>query len=155
MGVSLSTNHAKLQSPISSGGRSFRTEGEDPTLSPSSCCFVFHVFCTIYSFLPSFYPLAAELHSMSNSTALSRPLDSPLNHGPVVNVITWFLLVTSALSVLARLGTSLAISRGIGWDDYMILISLVSLWKAKSFHLSKDYEAFQHRPNGGDILWGH
>ena len=54
-----------------------------------------------------------------------EPLDSPVNHGPTVAVVTWFLTVASVLCVLTRVGTKLATSRKVALEDYMIFIALV------------------------------
>ncbi|RAL04506.1 uncharacterized protein BO80DRAFT_461605 [Aspergillus ibericus CBS 121593] len=44
---------------------------------------------------------------------------------PAVNVTTWFLLVTAALSVMFRLGTKYGSFRTFTNDDYLIVVSLV------------------------------
>ncbi|PYI00635.1 hypothetical protein BO78DRAFT_401933 [Aspergillus sclerotiicarbonarius CBS 121057] len=44
---------------------------------------------------------------------------------PAVNVSTWFLLVTAALSVIFRLGTKYGSFRTLTNDDYLIVASLV------------------------------
>ena len=44
-----------------------------------------------------------------------------------VDVLTWFLLVTSTLSVLIRLGTKIWIFRKLKRDDYFSILSLVSI----------------------------
>lgn len=44
-----------------------------------------------------------------------------------VDVLSWFLLVTSTLSVLTRLGTKIWIFRQLQRDDYFSLLSLVSV----------------------------
>lgn len=51
--------------------------------------------------------------------------DSPDNHGAVVNIVSWFLLVFSSLLILTRLGTKWAVSRVLHVDDGMIVLSLV------------------------------
>jgi len=62
---------------------------------------------------------------LSILTRSERPIDRPYNHGPVINVLAWFLFFTSALAVLTRLGTRWAIARKLGKDDGMILGALV------------------------------
>lgn len=52
-------------------------------------------------------------------------VDTPENHGPIINVVTWFLLVAAVLWVVTRIGTKFAVSRGVAIDDILILISLV------------------------------
>jgi hypothetical protein len=44
---------------------------------------------------------------------------------PAVNVLTWFLLVTSILTVLMRLGTKYWIFHRLSLDDYIICVALV------------------------------
>lgn len=44
-----------------------------------------------------------------------------------VDVLTWFLLVCSILSVLIRIGTKLWIFRRLTHDDYLGILSLVGL----------------------------
>ena len=50
---------------------------------------------------------------------------TPDDYGPVINIITWFLLVTTTLAVIARIATKLAISRRIDADDYVTFVALV------------------------------
>ncbi|KAL9023803.1 MAG: hypothetical protein Q9196_006963 [Gyalolechia fulgens] len=65
------------------------------------------------------------------SSPTSRPIDTPSNHGPVVSVVTWFLMAATALAVIARVSTKAAISRRLTSDDYIIFVALVS-WFARS-----------------------
>ena len=46
--------------------------------------------------------------------------------GPFLNVITWILLITSALAVLTRLVTKRALQRRIDIDDAFVVAALVS-----------------------------
>lgn len=52
---------------------------------------------------------------------------SPDSWTPAVNVLTWYLLVTAALSVLTRLGTKWWIFRKLTTDDYLSVVSLVHI----------------------------
>lgn len=52
-------------------------------------------------------------------------IDNATTRTPVVNVLTWFLLVTSILIVLMRLGTIYWIFHKLRLDDYMICLTLV------------------------------
>ncbi|KAL8668431.1 MAG: hypothetical protein Q9168_006937 [Polycauliona sp. 1 TL-2023] len=56
----------------------------------------------------------------------SRPqqLNTPSNHGPVVGVMTWFLLAATVCAVIARIATKLAISRRFTSDDFLIFAAL-------------------------------
>ena len=53
-------------------------------------------------------------------------IDSPFNHGPLVGVLTWFLLAATVLAVAARAVTKLVISKRWTADDYMVFVALVS-----------------------------
>ena len=57
--------------------------------------------------------------------ARTHHIDTPDNHGPVVNVIIWFFLVANVLWVITRIATKLAISHSLATDDYLILTALV------------------------------
>ena len=50
---------------------------------------------------------------------------SPDNLTPVINIVTWFLLVLATLSVLTKLATKYLIIRKLTYDDYLIILSLV------------------------------
>ncbi|KAL8695664.1 MAG: hypothetical protein Q9224_003251 [Gallowayella concinna] len=54
----------------------------------------------------------------------AQPTDTPLNHGPVVGVMTWFLLAATVCAVIARVLTKLAISRRFSTDDFLIFAAL-------------------------------
>lgn len=54
------------------------------------------------------------------------PIDTPSDHGPIVSVVTWFLMAATILAVVARILTKFAISRRLTSDDYMIFAALVS-----------------------------
>lgn len=47
------------------------------------------------------------------------------NYGPLVSIITWFLIITSFLSVSARVGTRLAVVKRVYADDITIMVALV------------------------------
>jgi hypothetical protein len=71
---------------------------------------------------------------MSNNTAPvgllpPQPLDGPNNHGPLVNVLTWFLIIVSFLTVSTRIATKWLVSKKVNIDDAMISVSLVRLQK--------------------------
>jgi hypothetical protein len=52
-------------------------------------------------------------------------IDDATTRTPVVNVLTWILLITSILTVLTRLGTIYWIYHKLRLDDYMICLALV------------------------------
>lgn len=72
----------------------------------------------------------------------TRPIDTSNNHGPVVNVITWFLLVASVLCVITRFVTKLAISRRLASDDVLILVALVSESLIRGYHADMAVQIF-------------
>ncbi|KAI0179385.1 hypothetical protein GGR52DRAFT_303988 [Hypoxylon sp. FL1284] len=51
--------------------------------------------------------------------------DSPDNHGAVVNIVSWFLLICSSLLVFTRLGTKYGVSKSFHVDDGFIVVSLI------------------------------
>lgn len=54
------------------------------------------------------------------------PLDNSGSE-TVIKVVSWFLLVATALAALTRVGTKLLLSRKIMRDDGLLLAALVSL----------------------------
>ncbi|KAL8726982.1 MAG: hypothetical protein Q9166_006345 [cf. Caloplaca sp. 2 TL-2023] len=54
----------------------------------------------------------------------SQPVNTPSNHGPIVGVMTWFLLAATVCAVIARILTKLAISRRFTSDDCLIFAAL-------------------------------
>jgi hypothetical protein len=59
---------------------------------------------------------------------LSRQIgssDSPRGLGPLLNVVTWILLITSSLAVGTRLITKRALRRRIDVDDLFVIAALV------------------------------
>ncbi|KAL8633775.1 hypothetical protein Q9189_000511 [Teloschistes chrysophthalmus] len=65
------------------------------------------------------------MNSVSNLTTTDAPLwESSHDHGPLVSVLAWFLIVTSFLSILARVATRYAVVRQLRWDDAIITAAL-------------------------------
>ena len=95
-------------------------------------------------------PKARSIMSgISNLTTTDAPLwETPENHGPLVSVVTWFLVITAFLSVLARLGTRYAVVRSFRWDDAFIVLAIVWLCSlGQRERLADDpFPAFIHRP---------
>jgi hypothetical protein len=58
---------------------------------------------------------------------VTRRPRSPQDAGPLINVITWILLIASGLAVLTRLTTKRALGRRWGIDDAFVVAALVSL----------------------------
>lgn len=63
----------------------------------------------------------------SSHYPLPRQPGSGADIGPFVNVVTWVLLITSALAVLTRLVTKRALRRSLDIDDVFVLLALVRL----------------------------
>lgn len=59
------------------------------------------------------------------STNDRHPIATPDDYGPVINIVTWFLLVTTTLAVIARIATKVVISRRTDADDYVTFVALV------------------------------
>ena len=49
------------------------------------------------------------------------------NETPLIQVITWFLLAISVLSIIARAFTKAAVIRYISVDDYLVPVAAVSV----------------------------
>ena len=68
------------------------------------------------------------MSSTSYLTTTDAPLwESSRNHGPLISVLTWFLIITSFLAVLARIATRFVVVRQLRLDDASILFALVRL----------------------------
>lgn len=50
---------------------------------------------------------------------------SKANPGSVVNIVSWFLLVATALAVIARMATKKAVSHKFTIDDAVVFAALV------------------------------
>lgn len=62
---------------------------------------------------------------VSSHHPIPRQPGSRDNLGPFLNVVTWVLLITSALAVLTRLVTKRALKRRVDVDDAFVLLALV------------------------------
>jgi hypothetical protein len=45
----------------------------------------------------------------------------------IVQILLWFIFLVSIFAVAARLGTKYAMTRKLGWDDYLMLVAQVSV----------------------------
>lgn len=89
------------------------------------------------------------MSTISNLTNTEAPLwETSENHGPLVSVVTWFLVITAFLSVLARLGTRYAVMRSLRWDDAVIIFAMVWLGPLAQLERPADFSvsASIHRP---------
>ena len=69
------------------------------------------------------------------------------NLAPLVDILTWFLLVTSITGVTVRGATKAAIIHIVGLDDALITIALVSILRTTRFLETRPYrvcKAVQH-----------
>lgn len=55
----------------------------------------------------------------------NRPLDTAGDHGPVINVVTWVLLVSTTLAMIARIATKLAVRRKLDRSDVVMGVGYV------------------------------
>ena len=84
-----------------------------------------------------------DLHVTMSAAATPTPTaltPGPLwvkdhSYGSLVSIITWFLIITSFLSVFARIGTRLAVVKKLYADDITILVALV----CRYVHSGKPY----------------
>lgn len=67
----------------------------------------------------------AMLPFISSRRPIPRRPGSGADVGPFVNVVTWTLLITSALAVLTRLITKRTLRRRIDVDDAFVMLALV------------------------------
>jgi hypothetical protein len=64
--------------------------------------------------------------SSNTSVIFDGQLSIQDNRGSLVNILAWFLLIASSLTVFTRIATKWLVSRKFNLDDGMILLSLVS-----------------------------
>ncbi|KAI1442836.1 hypothetical protein F5Y02DRAFT_420605 [Annulohypoxylon stygium] len=62
---------------------------------------------------------------MSSSNINGSLQDIPENYGTVVNVVSWFILITSCLTILVRLAMKWVLLKKFHTDDGLILVSQV------------------------------
>jgi len=66
---------------------------------------------------------------VSSHHPIPRQPGSSADVGPFVNVVTWILLITSALAVMTRLITKRALKRSFDIDDTFVVLALVRFIK--------------------------
>lgn len=96
------------------------------------------------SFLPHFL-------SLPSSRMIAAPAMASIDgsqHGSTISVVTWFLLVATALAVITRLATKLAISHRLNTDDFVVFSALVRKLVIKSWQCLRrlTVPALVHRP---------
>ncbi|KAI1361537.1 hypothetical protein F5Y08DRAFT_314435 [Xylaria arbuscula] len=57
---------------------------------------------------------------------MDRRDDGGTSQSSTVQLLLWFIFVVSVLTVAARLGTKYALTRKLGWDDYIMLVAQVA-----------------------------
>ena len=62
---------------------------------------------------------------VSSHHPIPRQPGSGNDLGPFLNVVTWIMLITSALAVVTRLITKRALKRRVDIDDVFVVLALV------------------------------
>lgn len=57
------------------------------------------------------------------------------NLGPALNVVTWFLVATAVLAIVARVATKLILWK-LNWDDYVMFVALVRRLRGAVLHVT-------------------
>lgn len=73
---------------------------------------------------------------MSSSNINGSLQDIPENYGTVVNVVSWFILITSCLTILVRLAMKWVLLKKFHTDDGLILVSQVDRTIFQTFSYS-------------------
>ena len=55
------------------------------------------------------------------------PLGEDENRGPTINIVNWTFTAVATLCVVLRLFGRLRLTNNVGWDDFWILVSIVSV----------------------------
>jgi hypothetical protein len=63
----------------------------------------------------------------SNATQFSHVLVTDDDQGPVLAIVTWFLMTVMALAVIAQVTIKLSIRRGLTMEDFSAMTALVGL----------------------------
>lgn len=53
-------------------------------------------------------------------------MGKPSDYGPILDGVMWLQVGISVVFVVLRIYTRYYIIRGLGWDDYMMVLNLVS-----------------------------
>lgn len=69
----------------------------------------------------------STMDSSTSFTTQSPPFDLAKNHGPIVNIVAWLLLVISTLSTVSRLASKYAFAKKLQRDDLLAFFALVRL----------------------------
>ena len=55
------------------------------------------------------------------------PLGGDQDRGPTINIVNWTFTAVAALCVVLRLFGRLRLTNNVGWDDFWIFVSIVSV----------------------------
>lgn len=67
------------------------------------------------------------MSTISNLTVTDAPhWNTSENHGPLVNYLTWFFIISAFLAVSTRIYIRYAAVRQVRWDDAAIVVAMVS-----------------------------
>jgi len=61
----------------------------------------------------------------SNATKLQHVLVTDDDQGPVLAVVTWFMMTVMALAVVARVTIKVAVRRELKMEDFSVIAALV------------------------------
>lgn len=53
-------------------------------------------------------------------------MGKPSDFGPILNGVMWLQVILSSAFIILRIYTRYYIIRSLGWDDYMMVVNLVS-----------------------------
>ena len=75
------------------------------------------------------------------------------NQGPIINIISWILIVLSFLATSAKVWSKWSLTKRLHADDYYLTAALVS--DACTAHHDRSYKLTQPslRPSGGSSRW--
>ena len=72
---------------------------------------------------------------------MSQAVISESNLTPLIQIITWFMLVTAVFAILLRAVSKTLIVRSLSVDDVLVLIAFVSVGATLSLYFLCDPEA--------------
>jgi hypothetical protein len=59
-------------------------------------------------------------------------MGKPSDYGPILNGVMWLQVIISSVFIVLRIYTRYYIIRSLGWDDYMMVVNLVSVASFRS-----------------------
>jgi len=70
---------------------------------------------------------------MSQSVSASPPPDGDQNQGPLVEAVTWVFTALALITVFLRLLVRLRLTHNPGWDDFWIVLAMVTVPTSLAF----------------------